>query len=310
MNNNVNNTTMIKKAFFTILSFAVMTAMYGQTGQINLWQDDAPFNKKGVTVAEVNKESRISKVTVPQLYHFPANASDGSLKPAIVIVPGGGYAREAFDHEGVWVARWFNQHGYEAFVLKYRLPDRSLVDSAAYVPLMDAQQAIYLVRSRAGEWGLDTARIGIIGFSAGGHLASCVSTLFKTPVNKDLKPADVRPSFSILMYPVISMEKGLVHQGSKDNLLGINPKPELVEYFSTHKQVSAQTPVTLLVHAIDDKAVPSQNSDYYCKALYKAGVQGTKVILPTGGHGFGFDPQRPIAYWTSYLETWLKVNVK
>jgi acetyl esterase/lipase len=301
---------MNKKAILTILSFVVMTAIHAQTDKINLWQGDAPLNKKGVTVAEVNNKYRISKVTVPQLYHFAAKSNGETLKPAIIILPGGGYVKEAFDHEGIWVAQWFAERGYEAFVLKYRLPDRELVDSAAYVPLMDAQQAVWLVRSKASEWGVDPQKVGIIGFSAGGHLASCVSTMFNTPVNKQLKAGDSRPDFSILLYPVISMEDGLVNIDSRDALLGANPTPELINAFSTQLLVTAQAPPALLVHANDDKLVNVRHSDLYAKALNKAGGSATKIVLPNGGHGFGFDPQRPVAYWTNYLETWLNVNVK
>ncbi|MFT3740559.1 MAG: alpha/beta hydrolase [Breznakibacter sp.] len=286
-------------------------AACAQTQRIALYEGEVPFNKPGVTVTEVNENNRISRVSKPELYHFAVKVNKkDELKPAIVIVPGGGYAREAFDHEGLMAAQWFSERGYEAFVLKYRLPDRDIVENASNVPLMDGQQAIYLVRSRAREFGVDPSKVGIIGFSAGGHLASTVSTLFAKPVNPTLAQADVRPDFSILMYPVISMDTVLTHRGSRENLLGKNPTQEAVNYYSTQNQVSAQTPVTLMVHAIDDGAVPVGNTDVYANNLFKAGGKVSKVILPIGGHGFGFDPKRPVAYWTGYLETWLKANVK
>jgi acetyl esterase/lipase len=294
---------MVMMAFTNIIG-------YGQTQKINLYNGEIPFNKPGVENKEVDENARISKVSVPQLYHFPVKAKKGALKPAIIIVPGGGYAREAFDHEGYMAAAWFNKQGYEAFVLKYRLPDRTIVDNAENVPLMDGQQAIYLVRSRAKEFGVDPTKVGIIGFSAGGHLASTVSTMFDKPINTQLTSADVRPDFSVLMYPVISMDSVLTHKGSRENLLGKNPTEEMVAYYSTQNRVSAQTPITLLVHSVDDGAVPVGNSDVYATNLVKAGGKVTKVILPIGGHGFGFDAKRPVAYWTGYLETWMKANVK
>ena len=296
----------MEKLIIYLLAMVVYTSVYGQTEVINLWEGNAPFNKD-VQVKEVDENNRISKVTVPQLYHY-AIESD-SLKPAIVIFPGGGYIREAIDHEGYMAAEWFNKQGFEAFVLKYRLPDEELVNNASYVPLMDGQQAMYLVRSNASKWNIDPTRIGVIGFSAGGHLASTVSTLFTEPVNKSLKSEEVRPDFSILMYPVISMEDAITHKGSKVNLLGEHPDVSLVEYFSTENQVSEKTPVTLMVHAINDGAVPVANSDRYANNLHAKGGSVTKIILPEGGHGFGFDPKRPVAYWTGYLKVWLKANI-
>lgn len=300
----------MKRYLTTLLLMALFATAHGQTERIALWEGNAPFNKADLKVEEVNDNNVISKVTHPELLHFPAAAVDGKLKPAIVILPGGGYYNEWFPHEGFMVAEWFVKQGYEAFVLKYRLPDRALVDNASFVPLMDGQQAIYLVRSRAERFGIDPNRIGIIGFSAGGHLAASVSTLFNEPVNPQLKPADVRPDFSVLVYPVISMDSTFTHMGSRENLLGKNPTDEQVAHFSIEKQISAQTPVTFLVHAIDDGLVPMKNSDVYADNLFAKGGKVTKVILPFGGHGFGFDTQRPIGYWTGYLKTWLNANVK
>ncbi|PZX17377.1 acetyl esterase/lipase [Breznakibacter xylanolyticus] len=296
------------KNAFILIFLAMMTTAWGQYRRIALWDGEVPGNKANVQVAEVNVNNRVSKVTRPELLHYKAVNGVDSLRPAIVIVPGGGYIREAIDHEGYLAAEWFARQGFEAFVLKYRLPDRELVNDAALVPLMDGQQAIYLVRSRAAEFGVDASRVGIIGFSAGGHLASSVSTMFSEPVNKQLKPADVRPDFSVLMYPVISMDTLVTHRGSRDNLLGKEPDEAMVARFSTDLQVSAQTPVTLMVHAIDDKAVPVANTERYAGNLFARGGNVTKVILPMGGHGFGFDPKRPVAYWTGYLKTWLEAN--
>ncbi len=281
-------------------------SMYGQKQMIDLWDDGVPYSK-GLVVEEQNENYRVSRVSIPQLYHYPAMGKDA--KAAVIIIPGGGYAREAIDHEGYMAAEWFNERGIEAFMLKYRLPDDDLFDRSAYVPLMDAQQAIYWVRSHAKEFNVDPDKIGVIGFSAGGHLAASASTLFKSPVDSLRAPEEVRPDFSLLIYPVISMDTACTHLGSRQNLIGDNPDQEMIDYFSLENQVTEQTPPTLLVHSLDDTAVPSENSDRYAKSLSEVGVHVTKVILPIGGHGYGFDELRPVAYWTKYLDVWLKINV-
>nr|WP_319400013.1 alpha/beta hydrolase [uncultured Carboxylicivirga sp.] len=284
----------------------IASTMYGQKERINLWEGKAPFNKD-VQVEEQDVNNRVSRVTVPQLYHYPVKSKEA--KPAIIIIPGGGYAREAIDHEGYMAAEWFNKLGFEAFVLKYRLPDADLFENSSYVPLMDAQQAVYLVRSKAKEYNIDPTRVGVIGFSAGGHLAASVSTLFTHPVDDKRTSEEVRPDFSVLMYPVISMDKACTHMGSRENLIGKDPAVSMVDYFSVENQVTEKTPVTLMVHAINDGAVPVENSDRYAQNLFEKGGDVTKVILPTGGHGFGFAADRPVAYWTQYLEVWLKTKI-
>jgi acetyl esterase/lipase len=282
--------------------------VFSQT-EIPLWKGDIPRNKAGINVDEINDDSHISKVTIPALYHFKAQVDSSELKPAIIIIPGGGYWIEAIDHEGWMAAKWFAERGFEAFVLKYRLPDETMVNDAHLVPLMDAQEAIALVRSRASEFGINPENIGIIGFSAGGHLAASASTLFGNPINNLRSPEDIRPDFSILMYPVITMDDRYTHQGSKENLIGKSPTTELVSMFSMENQVSGKTPVTLLIHAIDDNAVSVQNSDLYADNLHKNGGDVTKIILPFGGHGFGFRTGTPISSWTDYLEVWLNSKI-
>jgi acetyl esterase/lipase len=292
----------------TLLILMAVTTIFSQNPN-NLWEGAAPFNKEGVHIAEINEGARISKVSIPQLYHYPAVKTSDSLKPAIVIVPGGGYAREAFEHEGTMVGEWFAERGFEAFVLKYRLPDEELTDSSTFVPLMDAQQAIQWVRSRASQFSIDPKNIGIIGFSAGGHLAASASTLFNEPMNKRLSSHDVRPDFSILIYPVITMDAANTHMGSRENLLGTTPSAELITQFSLEKQVTEQTPITFLLHSADDGAVPVINTEQYAKTLIKKGVPVTMIILPRGGHGFGFRTSGVVAYWTDYLDIWLKNNI-
>lgn len=297
----------MKKIVLLIMGLA--TLLHFTTGQteLPLWPDEVPFSKKGIDTQELNVNNRVSKVTVPVLYHYPS-AFKSDTKAAVIIVPGGGYIREAIDHEGWIPAQWFAQRGIEAFVLKYRLPDESLFNNSAMVPLMDGQQAIALVRSRAAEFGVDPQKIGIIGFSAGGHLAASVSTLFLHPADSTQKPHNIRPDFSILIYPVITMDTLFTHMGSRENLIGTSPSNELAEFFSLENQVSEQTPITFMVHAINDKAVPVENSDRYAQTLFEKGGDVTKVILPAGGHGFGFREDTPVGWWTQYLEVWLRIK--
>lgn len=287
------------------LTFLLNTS-YGQN-ELPLWKGEIPFNKKGIYVEEVNDNNRITKVTTPMLYHYKA-APSNTAKAAIIIVPGGGYIREAIDHEGWLPAKWFSERGIEAFVLKYRLPDEELVENAPMIPLMDAQEAIALVRSKASEFNIDPNKIGIIGFSAGGHLAASASTLFNQPVNPQQTSETVRPNFSILVYPVITMNDQFTHKGSKENLIGLNPSEALIQLFSLENQVTVKTPVTFIVHSLDDKAVPVQNSNVYAENLFNKGGNVTKIILPAGGHGYGFRESSPVSWWTQYLEVWLSIQ--
>lgn len=221
---------------------------------------------------------------------------------ALVICPGGGYGGLVMGAEGSGIASWLNQHGITGVVLKYRLPRGN-----SMVPLLDAQRALRTVRSRAREWGLDPARIGIIGFSAGGHLASTAGTHFDSGNEKSTDPiekASARPDFMILIYPVITMgEKG--HSGSRKNLLGPNPTPELIEKFSNEKQVTAQTPPAFLAHPLDDKVVPFEHSKMFSEALQAKKVAAKFLELPTGGHGLnGYKGPMWDAWQTQSLE-WL-----
>ncbi|MGQ1945916.1 alpha/beta hydrolase [Geofilum sp. OHC36d9] len=305
--NERNNVSLLTLSII-ILGMLMSATVYSQTA-INLWDGTAPFNKKGIQVQEINKNARISRVTVPQLFHYASQVKSAAQKPAIVIFPGGGYVREAFDHEGTKVAEWFSALGFDAFVVKYRLPDDDLFDNSCYVPLMDAQQAVYWVRKHAAQYGIDPHNIGVIGFSAGGHLAASASTLFGDPVNEALTTEDVRPDFSLLIYPVISMSDAYTHAGSKRNLIGDNPTDELTNHFSLENQVTETTPKTFMIHAFDDGSVPVANTEMYATNLAGKGVDVTKIIIPRGGHGFGFRTTGAAAYWTGYLETWLRANV-
>ncbi|SKB35171.1 alpha/beta hydrolase [Alkalitalea saponilacus] len=292
-----------------ILYLIMISQLLISQQMIPLWDEIIPFNRDGIAVEEINENYRVSRVSVPGIFRFAACEMAVKQKPAIIIVPGGGYARQATNHEGVMVAKWFASRGYEAFVLKYRLPDEEIVENPAFAPLIDLQQAIHHVRSNADKYGVDAAKIGVIGFSAGGHLAGSASVMFDVPVNKNLKTEDVRPDFSILVYPVISMDDEITHRGSKINLLGENPMSVFVELFSLEKQASSEVPVTLLVHSMDDRAVPLENSLRYADALSEKGVDVTQLILPFGGHGYGFRENSGVEYWIEYLDVWLKNKI-
>lgn len=247
-----------------------------------LWKDGAPG---AVGTEDVDKPT----ITI---YIPKSNA----IPTGVIVFPGGGYHRLAMDHEGDQIARWLNSLGVAAFVVKYRLGDRyhhpAMID--------DAHQAIRIVRTRAQEFGIAPDRIGVWGFSAGGHLASTASTHFT---------AETRPDFAILTYPVISFTTPYVHQGSLDYLLGKHPDPQLVTSLSNELQVTKDTPPTFLIHANDDKTVPSENSILYYMALRKAGVPTELHIYARGGHGFGLGSTDAIlATWPARLADWLQLR--
>ncbi|NCU03941.1 MAG: alpha/beta hydrolase [Chitinophagaceae bacterium] len=247
--------------------------------------------------------TRISKVSVPTLTVYkPANANGMS----VIICPGGGYGILAFDKEGTRVAEEMNKWGITAFVLKYRLPDDTTNIDRSIAPLMDAQQAIRLVRSKATEWGLKKDKIGIMGFSAGGHLASTAATHFKSNVdvtNKDT--TSVRPDFAILVYPVISFDSTITHKGSRNNLVGATASAEKIKLFSNELQVTAKTPPSFLVHAGDDGSVPVENSIRYYQACIKYKVPVEMHLYPKGGHGFGMYNKTTSDNWMERLNNWL-----
>lgn len=234
---------------------------------------------------------------------------DVATDAAIVICPGGGYGHLAMDHEGTQIAAYFNSIGVSAFILKYRLPSDGYRHP---VPLMDAQRAIRLVRFNAKQWNVNPAKIGIIGFSAGGHLASSAGTHFEKPVEIEgvldaVDAVSCRPDFMVLVYPVISMQDGITHGGSKLNLLGDHPDPALVELMSNEKQVTSQTPPTFLVHANDDNAVPPENSVLFYLECRKAKVPAEMHIYLKGGHGFGMRPNAgPAATWPKACRQWMQ----
>ena len=228
--------------------------------------------------------------------------------PAVIICPGGGYANLASNHEGRQVASYLNSLGIVAFVLRYRLGPRYHHP----VELGDAQRAIRVVRSNASAWRLDAARVGILGFSAGGHLAMTASTQFDGGNANAAEPVDrasSRPDFAILGYPVISMVEPWTHQGSRNNLLGNNPDPELARKLSGELAVSKNTPPTFIFQTNADTTVPAENSVHYYLALRKAGVPAEMHIFEKGPHGVGLANDDPaLSEWSKLLANWLRVR--
>lgn len=276
------------KKFLSISIMLFSATLFAQKPiEIKVWPNGAP-NSNGITTAEKQiDESRVSDVTVPTLTIYRAAKPNGM---AIVACPGGGYVRLATAHEGHDMAAWFNAQGITYAVLKYRMPN-----THHDVPLSDALQAIRIMKQHAEEWGYN--KVGIMGSSAGGHLASTAATHFIE---------DSRPDFQILFYPVVSMVNP-THQGSKDNLLGKTPSQEMLNLYSNEKQVTPQTPPAFIMHSSDDKAVPVSNSIDYYTALVKNGVSASLHIYPIGGHGWGFrDNFIYKRQWTGELEKWLR----
>ena len=235
-------------------------------------------------------------------YLPPAEKATGA---AVVVFPGGGYGHLAVDHEGRQVAEWLNQHGVAAFVVRYRLGPKYRHP----IMLGDAQRALRTVRARAGTWGVDPARVGILGFSAGGHLASTAGTHFdagKAGAADSIERASSRPDFMILIYPVITMTDEHTHQGSKRNLLGSEPDPKLVTLLSNEKQVKSTTPPVFLVHTTDDSAVPVENSLLFYAAARRAKVPVEMHVFETGRHGFGLGQSNPVlSRWPDLAVSWM-----
>ncbi len=297
----------LKLISILILANAVMNA---QDTIIPLWPKDKIPNyikSDEREMRDYNDILRISKVQEPTIeVYLPAKKN--ATGQAVMIFPGGGYGILAYDWEGSDIAKFLNGKGIAGIVVKYRLPSSKSQKDKQNVPLIDAQRAIRLVRSRSKEWNIRENQIGIIGFSAGGHLASTLGTHHNEKVYSPLDEADIlsaRPDFMALCYPVITF-KALTHVGSRTNLIGENAPAEMIEHFSNETQVTAHTPPTFLVHASDDMAVPVENSLLFYQALKDKKVSATMHIYPKGGHGFSLAREDAhLRGWTERLFEWL-----
>lgn len=299
----------------SVLSFLLFSGIFihaeAQNQVIPLWNKipdeiKSPDYKEKEVVTD-GKVQSTSFVAIPTLTAFFPSVTKPN-QTAVIILPGGGYQHLAIDKEGTKVAQWFNSLGIPAFVLKYRLPNDLIMKNKNVGPLQDAQEAVRYVRQNAAKWNIDPNKIGILGFSAGGHLASTASTHYDDKVYESTYKVSARPDFSLLIYPVISMENDITHKGSQTNLLGNNPSKDLIASFSNEKKVTAQTPPAFLIHATDDTVVLPENSINYYLALKKNGVTAELHLYEKGGHGFGLGVKDTSKFWTRDCEEWLKAN--
>lgn len=233
-------------------------------------------------------------------------AKQDPKRAAVVILPGGGYRGTSVLKEGYDVARAFNDMGVTAFVVKYRTPSDKHMKDKRTGPLQDAQQAVATVRRDAEKWQIDPKRIGLIGFSAGGHLAATTGTLFSNPVLPQWKSADVRPDFLMLIYPVITFTESTVHWGSRQQLLGATPSRDDMKRFSAELAVTSETPPTFLIHAADDQTVPVANSILFFQALQARKIPAQLMIYPAGGHGYGLNNATTGDRWIDRCRQWLQ----
>lgn len=274
----------LKLAALLLLATSLLVAAApADSTVIKLWPEGVPGARPDLP-GEKTENARVSGVTDPTLTYV-APAVDRPNGTAVIIAPGGGYVRLSFDREGLQYARWLSTLGVSSFVLKYRMQE-----FGHPAPLQDVVRAVRLVRSRAAEFGLDPARIGVMGSSAGGHLAASAGTLFDHPdaqVGPTPDPVSARPDFLILMYPVITMEEGVTHAGSRRALLGANPTPEKLALMSLEQQVTSATPPTLLIHTQEDAAVPIENAIRFFQALTRAKVPAEFHAFERGAHGMG-----------------------
>ena len=297
----------MQKTFLATITLALMISISATAQYESLYKKKVPnFIEAANEEAEAVTGGilRISKVSVPG-YAFFSAGEDGKEKPCVIICPGGGYGILAAQHEGTDVAKFFNGIGVHAVVLKYRIPSAKHQQHKEIAPLQDAQQAIYMVRKNAKKWGVDPGKIGIMGFSAGGHLASSLGVHYKDPKLNFKGKTSLRPDFQVLIYPVISFGK-YAHLGSRNNLLSPDTTASLINYYSNELQVDAQTPPAFLVHAKDDKAVPIENSEMYLDQLKKFGVPGELYVYEKGGHGFGMNNKTSDVKWTDLLTKWMQ----
>lgn len=300
----------MKKTISTLTLALMAFFSQAQDFTIPLWEGTPPLQKEMDLKETSVREGilRIANVQNPTIEVYLPTKQIATGK-AVVIFPGGGYGILAYDWEGTDFAKWLNAQGIAGIVVKYRLPKSESLTDPKEVPLLDAQRAMRLARHHAAEWSIDPAKIGVMGFSAGGHLASTISTQYNHEVDRPKDAIDAlsaRPDFSILVYPVISFRDASAHSGSRSALIGENASQELMDRFSGELNVNTETPPTFLVHAQDDKGVPIENSLLYYQALHKNGVKASLHIYPTGSHGFGFGLGKgSLDGWRDVLLGWM-----
>jgi acetyl esterase/lipase len=307
----LNFNDMTKRALVRCVICLLFSTYYLQINAqavIPLYDQEIPNSRKTVNEEYSHIEPGniliVSKVSIPSMTIFLA-PKEKATGTAVIICPGGGYTNLAMGYEGTEVAQRFNESGISAFVLKYRIPNDETMINKEIGPLQDAQRALLVVRSRAAEWGLDARRIGIMGFSAGGHLAATAGTHFQKNYIDNPDQISLRPDFMLLIYPVISFKTPIAHMGSAHNLLGPNPSPEQIKEFSNEMQVTDLTPPAFLVHAKDDNTVPYANSLVFAEALKNHHIPAKIFLYEQGGHGFGMINSTSTTRWMDLCIEWI-----
>ena len=305
----IQNKVLTKFSLIICITFFYMNTALAQyqplyktiPNNISSKNQEAESSSTGILIVE--------KVSIPSYQYFRV-ANDNQKRPCVIICPGGGYTILAAGHEGTDVAKYFNSIGVNAIVLKYRIPNDANQIDKSIAPLQDAQQAILLARINADTWGIDKNKIGIMGFSAGGHLASSLATHYNDIKIDNPTKVSLRPDFQILIYPVISFgPEG--HEGSRINLIG-NANDEktkkAIDYFSSEKQITKDAPIAFLVHSKDDDVVPVANAIHYYDNLIAHKVPAELYLYEKGAHGYGMKNPTSEIVWTSVMKTWMQKN--
>ncbi|XOV91320.1 MAG: alpha/beta hydrolase [Bacteroidota bacterium] len=294
------------------ISILIASNMIAQPFTVQLFEGTIPNSKPSTVKEEIDKGDIIviRNVVNPHIEVFlPAKRQ--ATRQAVLVCPGGGYGVLAYDWEGYDIAKWLNSRGIAAIVLKYRLPNAESQVKKELSPLIDAKRAMRLIRMNAEEWNIDPEQVGVMGFSAGGHLASTLGTHFDTgdpKASDSIEQISSRPDFMILAYPVISMDPTLTHGGSRKNLIGDNPPQDLEVFYSNEKQVKPDTPPTFIFHSQDDGAVKIGNSVAMFEALVAKEIPVEAHFFPKGGHGYslGTLTNETYGYWPEYCANWLR----
>jgi acetyl esterase/lipase len=303
------------RSLITALIIAIIPVLNSNAQQktMNIWPGGIPglvFNDSYVEKSTTGEGfiTRFEKTTNPMLYIFlPPN--EKATGTAVLICPGGGYAALAFGHEGNAIASWLNDNGIAGIILKYRLPSELIMKDKSIGPLQDAQEAMRIIRRNAVMWNINPKKVGVIGFSAGGHLASTLSTHYAEKVYDVTDTVSARPDFSLLIYPVITMDASFTHAGSRKNLIGEDPSDDAIKRFSNELQVNEDTPPAFMVHSADDQTVPVKNSIVYYEQLVKYKIPSELHIFQKGGHGYGLGGSRDTqSAWPGLCISWLKAS--
>ena len=302
----------MNKFFFLFLTLFCLQ-IFAQQTIIPLFPEGVPCKSSLSEEIEYDSSGRIfKKVSNPEIWYYPSKIDlYGDKKPAVLVVPGGGYWGLWFDKEGVDVAKWLNDLGISAFVLKHRLPHWESEECRSKVALMDAQRAMRIIRNNSSKWGINPKKIGVLGFSAGGHLASTISTHHDQGLSesnlKIERETSCRPDFTVLIYPVITLQNSpATHYGSRENLLGEIPNQELVDYYSNELQVKFDTPPAILIHTNEDSGVPPENSIFYYLALREYDIPAAIHIWEKGEHGLGLAKgEKAFQSWPKICKEWM-----